>query len=115
MRGVEIHQMNFFSRRRTFTILVYLCSGFLISCVAAQLKFRPYNNDEAKVSPYILPNPLVMEDGQRVTTAAMWYKKRRPEIMRLLASQMFGYTPTKRLKIRFGPVVIDKEALDGKA
>ena len=40
------------------------------------------NYDEAKATPYPdLPNPLVLKSGQRVTTAPVWWKQRRPEIV----------------------------------
>ena len=38
------------------------------------------NVDEAKVPPYHLPDPLILKNGKKVTTAAMWGKERRPEI-----------------------------------
>src|SRR5262245_17481808 len=38
------------------------------------------NYAEAKVAPYTLPDPLVTTSGDRVTSAAMWWQRRRPEI-----------------------------------
>ena len=41
------------------------------------------NYDESKANPYPnLPDPLTLNDGQKVTTAQMWWQKRRPEIVR---------------------------------
>src|SRR5687768_10482946 len=38
------------------------------------------NTDEAKASPYTtLPDPLVLKNGQKVTSAKTWWQKRRPE------------------------------------
>jgi hypothetical protein len=31
------------------------------------------NREENKVSPYTLPDPLVLSNGKKVTTAAMWW------------------------------------------
>src|SRR4051794_30548543 len=40
------------------------------------------NYDESKANPYPnLPDPLVLENGRRVTTARMWWRQRRPEIV----------------------------------
>ncbi len=90
-----------------------------ICCIATStsgaFKFRPYNYDESKVGHYPLPDLLVLQDGEPVTTATMWYKQRRPELLNILENQMFGRTPTERLKLRYGPVSIEKNALNGKA
>jgi hypothetical protein len=51
------------------------------------------NYDESKVPPYTLPDPLVMADGRRVTTAAMWRTKRRPELLRLFETHVYGRWP----------------------
>src|SRR6476661_10854460 len=36
------------------------------------------NYSEDKVTPYTLPDPLVMNVGRKVTTAEMWVKERAP-------------------------------------
>ena len=49
------------------------------------------NYDEAKADVYpTLPNPLVLNDGQRVTTAAVWWTRRRPEIVAEFDREIFG-------------------------
>ena len=41
------------------------------------------NYDEATANPFpILPDVLTLKNGKKVTTAAMWWNQRRPEIMR---------------------------------
>src|SRR5687767_6727886 len=40
------------------------------------------NYDEAKANPFpILPDALTLKNGRKVTSAAMWWKQRRPEIV----------------------------------
>src|SRR6187549_2044976 len=40
------------------------------------------NYDEAKANPFpSLPDPLTLKNGAKVTTAEMWWKQRRPEIV----------------------------------
>src|SRR5687768_13634149 len=40
------------------------------------------NYDEAKANPYPnLPDPLVLKNGRKVTTARLWWSRRRPEIV----------------------------------
>ena len=53
----------------------------------------PGNYDESKVPPYTLPDPLVRDDGQRVTTAARWTSERRPELLAAFAKVEYGRTP----------------------
>ena len=40
------------------------------------------NYDESKANSDLkLPDPLLLKNGKKVTTAKMWWKKRRPEIV----------------------------------
>jgi hypothetical protein len=57
------------------------------------------NYDEAKVPPYTLPDPLVTSDGRRVTDAAMWRSLRRPEILRMYETDIYGRIPANTPKI----------------
>jgi hypothetical protein len=39
------------------------------------------NTDEAKAKRYsVLPDPLVLKNGRKVTSANLWWKQHRPEI-----------------------------------
>ena len=40
-----------------------------------------------------LPDPFVMMNGTRVTTAKQWNEKRRPELKRLFQHYVYGYAP----------------------
>ena len=52
------------------------------------------NYDESKANPFpILPDPLVLKNGTRVTTAAMWWKQRRPEIVEDFEREVVGRIP----------------------
>lgn len=52
------------------------------------------NFDEGKANPFPdLPSLLTTADGHRVTTAAMWWKVRRPEIARLIDANLYGVVP----------------------
>ncbi len=56
----------------------------------------PYaaNYDESKADLYpTLPDPLLLNDGKRVTTAKLWWTKRRPEIVGLFDREIYGRTP----------------------
>lgn len=75
----------------------------------------PVNYDEALVGSYTLPVALVLTDGKRVRDAKAWFKKRRPEIVRLFEENQFGRSPGRPKNMSFE--VFDKgtPALDGKA
>jgi len=55
---------------------------------------RHANFDESKVPLNLhLPNPLIFNDGQSVTTADMWWKQRRPQLIELFDREMYGRVP----------------------
>ncbi len=72
------------------------------------------NYGETKVGTYTLPDPLVMRDGSRVTSAGAW-RKRRAEILGLFESQVYGRTPAKRFPPSFTEKSRDEAALGGLA
>ena len=52
------------------------------------------NTDESKVSPNItLPDPLILNNGEKVTDAETWWKIRRPEIVELFDKEIYGRVP----------------------
>ena len=58
------------------------------------------NYDESKANPYPkLPDPLVTKDGTKVTTAEMWVKKRRPEIVEDFDREIYGRVPKQTPKV----------------
>ncbi len=74
-----------------------------------------FNYDEAKAGTYSLPDPLVTISGKRVTDAETWNNVRRPEILQLLETNMYGRSPGKPEKMTFELNGIDAHALGGKA
>jgi hypothetical protein len=58
------------------------------------------NYDEAKANPYPnLPDPLVLKNGQKVTTAEMWWNQRRPEIVEDFDREVYGRVPKDTPKV----------------
>jgi hypothetical protein len=52
------------------------------------------NYDEALANPYPnLPELLTLENGKKVTSAAMWFKERRPQIVELFEREVVGRVP----------------------
>src|SRR5262249_42394900 len=64
---------------------------------------RPaYNYDETKANPYPnLPDPLLLKNGQKVTDAATWWDKRRPEIVEDFEREIYGRTPKITPKVNW--------------
>lgn len=60
--------------------------------VSDQKKF-PRNFDESKVPPYQLPDIMTANDGTEINTTELWEMKRRPEILKILESNLFGRPP----------------------
>jgi hypothetical protein len=75
------------------------------------------NYDEDKVGAYTLPDPLIMADGRKVTTIEQWSQERRPELLRLFETQVYGNTPAaaKALRPTFQIRSDDDQALGGTA
>ena len=58
------------------------------------------NSDESKASPYTtLPDPLVLKDGKKVTSAKLWWDKRRPEIKEDFDREIYGRIPAVTPKV----------------
>jgi lysophospholipase L1-like esterase len=58
------------------------------------------NYDEAKADPFPnLPDVLTLKNGQKVTTAEMWWKQRRPEIVEDFEREVIGRVPKSIPKV----------------
>jgi len=65
--------------------------------------------------PTPLPDPLLLPNGTRVTTAAQWRNQRRPELLAQFTREMYGVAPPRSPQMSF--VMFDKGTvtLNGKA
>lgn len=81
----------------------------------AQLeKMEPTLYDESQVPAYTLPEPLMMEDGRPVTTAAQW-PRRRAELLDLFAAHQYGFRPATEVTVEGKVLSEHAEALGGTA
>lgn len=100
-----------------------LASRILPGAALAALLFGPVavaqpdraNYDEGKVPRYTLPDPLALAGGGRVSDARAWTERRRPEILRLFETHMFGRSPGRPKEMEFEVLEQDRQALGGKA
>jgi hypothetical protein len=73
------------------------------------------NYDESKVPDYVLPDALVLSNGEKVSDAKTWWGKRRPEIMRLFEEQVYGKAPPRPGGITYEVISLASKALDERA
>ena len=97
------------------TTVLMLTVCLLTTAAANQSAPDETNYDEAKVPPYTLPDPLVMLDATKVTDARSWKARRRPQILRLFETQVYGKTPAKAAAKRFHVSEVEPNALNGLA
>jgi hypothetical protein len=105
-------------KKLTLVIILIACSAIGMAQQGNRPEVvagHPVNYQEDLVGSYTLPELLVCADGQRVSSAKNWMKKRRPELIKLFEEIQFGKMPSHTPSIRF--VVFDKgtPAFNGKA
>lgn len=97
--------------------LVAGCLTWTLAPSFAQAQERPgINYDEAKAGGIPNLDPLLCEDGTKITTKEQWLEKRRPELMKLFEREVYGKTPGGAVAATKVEVLSEnKEALGGKA
>ena len=71
--------------------------------------------DEAKVPKFTLPEVLTLRSGERVRDARSWNDRRRPEILAMYQTEVFGKSPARPAKLNYEVKGLEKGALGGKA
>ena len=71
--------------------------------------------DESKVPQYVLPELLKSSNGEEIDTPEKWNKLRRPEILDLFETQVYGKSPAKPAAMTFSVTKSLPNALGGKA
>ncbi|HRI23922.1 MAG TPA: polysaccharide deacetylase family protein [Ferruginibacter sp.] len=60
------------------------------------------NSDESKATQYtLLPDPLILKNGKKVTDAKTWWNKRRPEIVEDFDREIYGRVPKNTPKVKW--------------
>ncbi len=87
-----------------------------IETVEKMSKAHPEMNFyEERVPEYILPDPMTTMSGEKVKNARRWYQERRPEILELFRTNVFGRIPETPYQMDFKVVNLDKNAMNGAA
>jgi hypothetical protein len=85
-------------------------SGFPAGAVATSIA----TFDEANANPYPdLPDPLTLKNGQKVTSAAMWKTRRRPEIVEDFEREIYGRRPKVTPKVTWSVASSAPETVGG--
>lgn len=99
------------------------CCGTLV-CIIATLIFvgellaaQPPGVivEESKVPAYMLPELLKLADGTPVADAQTWFERRRPEILQLFETEVYGRTPREKIAVDYQLLETDPGALNGVA
>ncbi len=72
------------------------------------------NYDEAKVPVFILPDPLVFNNGKEVSNAKEW-SKRRIELLQVFDNEMYGKVPAGKVKVSAKEISINDNSCNGLA
>ena len=91
-----------------------MLSLLTIQIATAQTPEPVYNYDEAKVGTFSLPDLMRMTNGKHVASRADW-TRRRAELLRLFAEDVYGKTPTQPVRLRFQTTSVDPSARNGLA
>jgi len=70
------------------------------------------NYDESKANPFAeIPDPLTLNNGQKVTTAKQWWEQRRPEIVEMFDKNVYGRVPPGVPKVTWTVTAVDRETI----
>ena len=71
------------------------------------------NYDESKANPFPnLPDPLVLKNGQKITTAEAWRKDRRAEIVEDFDREIYGRVPKVTPQVKWEVTATEKRTID---
>jgi hypothetical protein len=74
------------------------------------------NYDEQKVPEYTLPDPLILSNGTKVVNVQAWKNRRRPEVLELFRTYVYGRSPIGRPEgMTFKVFDLDRQALGSLA
>lgn len=98
---------------KSFFYVLFL--SLICDFACGQAIIKGINYDESKVPDFVLPDPLICNDGRQITTAGEWESIRRPEILEIFMSKVYGRTPTDKIDVSYTLLTCDPKAMDGEA
>ena len=74
-----------------------------------------YHYDEAAVPAYTLPDALLTANGEKISGSQAWRELRRPELLHLFETRMYGRSPGRPTGMTFEVTSNEPHALNGLA
>jgi len=93
----------------------FFCIILIVSSQSLFAQNSDINYDESKSGIYSLPELLVTQRGEKVSTVKQWEKVRRPEILKLFENNEYGQVPKDFDHILFKIENQDNKAMGGMA
>ena len=87
----------------------------VVTVIAASARPGDVLYEEAKVPGYTLPDPLVLSSGDTVDSPGVWNQNRRPEILDLFKTHVYGESPALPDDIEFKVESVEQELFGGIA
>lgn len=97
---------------------IFLTFIFLLPltlCAQNNSGLREVNYDENKIPAFTLPDLFTSGTGVKIKDKKDWTDLRRPELLELFTSQVYGRVPSTPYKTSFRVVKEDKGAMNGQA
>ncbi len=70
------------------------------------------NYDESQANPYPnVPDPLILNNGEKVTTAQMWWDQRRPQLLDMFSKYVYGQAPNNVPQVNWTVTAVDHEMI----
>jgi len=70
------------------------------------------NYEETLANPFPdVPDPLTLNNSQKVTTAKVWWDQRRPELVEMLSKYVYGRLPANIPKVSWTVTAVDREMM----
>jgi hypothetical protein len=93
---------------------ISICILFFQIFILSQAQQPAANYDESKIPAYSLPDPLIFNDGSRVSSKQAW-DRRRSEIFETFKNEVYGVSPEWKGKLTSAEISSDPHALNDKA
>jgi len=112
------------ARRKTFTVACVLGAASIVAALTCVLSaqqpklpsdYPKAQYDESKIPKYTLPDPLLLQNGKRIENTKAWMEERRPELLNLFATNVYGRTVAGRPEEMAWEVTSEKDAFRGIA